>query len=482
MIASAAATPGRPHALWILLILLTTWWVVFDTHVTWLFNDHDDKSVLRAHAWVNAHPEDGMLERLNRHLDEHAEALGQKVYLDYRFRLNVQNVYMLPDWLVLKLERLPLVSAYQSVFLANLIIHLVAVLVLGLVLARVFGGHGLVLLLLMVVGTVVLYPFRLEKSISHHSWFTAYPRGAALTWFFAALVLGVSGWRRGLSGLGVGVGVFICLLMAYLGHSAHFAVLTSATVAALVITLLIRPLAPAALARAHGIGKFLLLFNGFIFVIIVLEMFLFQGILEIRVIPELGPRPWNRLFFHLADLMVVNLTMMAWLKLHLGEERSVFWPVGAEIFFNIFVVLAILMFALKFGIVTRQLQSSALAFAFFEGGQRVSGLVNLLVLLLLVMVGVHHFRWLRPFERFPGLVQVGMVVILPLLSMGEGLFVVDSWASMKNGEILALEPFKGERLEVRISELLQRPGVETYDHMPRYFQAIANEMRERHVK
>lgn len=127
--------------------------------------------------------------------DRLREAWGDGDPLD---RLSYCSSYPLPNALTLALDRLPHATAFQSVFLAHLFLHLAATL-LALAALRVSLGAGLrdlsFALLVSLLPWVTLAPWSFpyaNEFFGWHSWRTSYPRGAAvlLTMVAAAVLVG----------------------------------------------------------------------------------------------------------------------------------------------------------------------------------------------------------------------------------------------------------------------------------------------------
>ncbi len=149
-------------------------------HVAALALNFNDKAVHRAMAYQCVYRDDPRIT------DVIARVHAVWPTGDPVDRIQYCSSYWLPNHLTLLFERLPLYSAFQSVFLAHLTLHLFWLAVVLIVLRRAFGERSP----LLVVGllwtlvpwlTVIDWAFPFANSFfAWHTWRTSYPRGSAI--------------------------------------------------------------------------------------------------------------------------------------------------------------------------------------------------------------------------------------------------------------------------------------------------------------
>jgi hypothetical protein len=227
------SVPAMPATRGFAYILLALGMVVA-AHVSDLSADHDDKGYYRAASYAMRYGNTAMKQDIRTDLIK-------KGYENAALRLSWGSYYVANTYLVALFEKLPIYSAFQTVFLAHLSLHLIALLFLLLTLWLLFGASaGLLfpIFLLSLTSCVFvcdwLFPFA-NHFFSPVTWITCYPRGSATLFVFTALLCFMpQGTSRIPFVARLIMGCFL-LGLSFLCHSAEAEIYGAVLVAALAV-------------------------------------------------------------------------------------------------------------------------------------------------------------------------------------------------------------------------------------------------------
>jgi hypothetical protein len=442
--------------------------------------NYDDFAFYRAASYMTRFPNDPLLKQLNDHFQSKAAQLDPITYARYSVRLNVEIAgnYVAQNILVGILDNLPLYSPYQSVFLAILLLHLVAAVTVFAVLDWRLGAESNVLriaflfslvpFLLFPVGEfsaksirflVFLFPFQ----SSQYSWFVPEVREAALLFFFASLLLWhdiglpVSRAKR----LGLALMLFILCLLSH--RSSAFLFFTPALLLALFYCRC--KYDPLRLAARIGLGRFLVAFN--------LLWMAIAGVVFILFTMFYGRENISYLEVGVFWAVATNLLVYLWLRIRLstGPTEGVLQQAG-DMFVRYLIPFSILTLGANLVRFNDEVLrwTNPVLFFLTEAGYRLIGVCHVLWWMLAGLCVYQERKYLRP-----RILQVGVAVVSVLLCIGMIVrFVQDN--AQRNSDL-----FDRSLLTVQATSLLSRPGVEAYDSETVYYQAVANELRMRNV-
>ena len=161
--------------------------MIFTAHVANLGNDLDDKGYYRAVPYTTHFAHNAITSDI-------LADLTKKGYTTPVERMKWGSYYFANTALVLFFEKLPLYSAFQSVFLAHLTLHLIGLLFLFFIAKYKFRKNGcyvFCLFALSLSSSILvcdwLFPFA-TNFFAPYTWITCYPRGPSVLYFFIALV------------------------------------------------------------------------------------------------------------------------------------------------------------------------------------------------------------------------------------------------------------------------------------------------------
>lgn len=449
--------------------------------------DFDDKSLLRATSYMTRFPNDPLLSKLQEHLQSRSEELGTYRYLRYHVRFgfpNSPNNFMAQNWFVGVLEELPLYSGYQSVFLANLSIHLLAVGAAFLGFGRLFRSDATLFrlcFLLSLSPTILFYPihigylFPFQNMFNNVLWSVSAPRGAALAFFFASLLFWLSIGGSAMS-RAKRIAVALLLLAASIFSHRSMGLLLVGTTLVFAVSYHLLKVDPREMSRRLGFRRFLFLFNGLIAVVAISKLLflLFYGSTEFHVLAPASTPNTTQLVKNILKLafwtVATNLLAFHWLKLRVddnAEDNNVL-RAGDE-FFRYLLPFAIIGIGLNVFHPGRILWWSSLHIP-TEASVRITGLTHIL---WWMVFGI----WLHSklLNRYKQGLQTSIAVVLLLLCVTT---IVQVLLQDNKREAIA-EIFDRGKLTIQSSVLLARPGIEAYADEARYYQAIANELRKK---
>jgi len=462
-------------ALWGVLVFL-----VVMSNVDGATGNYDDFAFYRAASYMSRFPDDPLLEQLYDHFQSKAAQLSPVTYARYSVRLNVKIArnYVAQNILVSILDNLPLYSPYQSVFLAVLLLHLTAAMVVFAVLAWGLGAKGDVLRVafLFSLASFLLFPvgkllarsihfptFLFQFQSNQYFWFMPEVRGAALLFFFASLLLWhdvglpVSRAKR----LGWALVLFIACLLSH--RSSAFLFFTPA----LLLALFYRRCQydPLRLAARIGLGRFLVVFNVLWMAMALVTFSLFTIFY--------GRENVSHLEVGVFWAAAINLLVYLWLRMRLrqGPTEDILQRVGDRLaqYFIPFVILTLGANLVRFDDEALR-WANPILFFLTEAGYRLIGVSHILWWML---AGLYVYQGRK--RVCPRAVQIGVAVVLVLLCIGMVVRFVHDNAQRD------ADPFDRSLLTVRATSLLSRPGTGAYDSETVYYQAVANELRMRNV-
>jgi hypothetical protein len=461
-------------------------------HGQGLLVNFDDQSFYRATSYLSTSPSDPLLAQLRDHLQSRAHELDPYEYERYRLRLELFGNYMLSNWSVRLLENLPLHSAYQSVFVANLTLHLAAASSAFWALGR-FGQlqFSLRMFFLLSLAPSVLFDvfalagwrgYMRELIFPFHNpivlWAATVPRGTSLTFFFAALLLWLDAGDTARPGPRRSGPAILLATLSILAHRSMGLLLLGTGLSFWLVRRLVVG-DPMVIVQRLRVREFLMLLNGLIAMVAVLKLVLLfaYGSAEIHILVPGSPQTAKGLLRSLvgmtAWIAATNLLVWWWLELR-SEERvrsGEALRVG-DGFFMVFVAFGALVLGLNVFQPSVSLWYGPLLYA-TEAGVRLVGVAHIVWWMLLAVCVMTHVAVGRSAVGERGLAaSVLAVAVVAALQLSQ---------SARNGAAVA-EILNGEKLAIRARELLARPGTEAYRDEARYFHAVANEVRARHVE
>ena len=193
----------------------------------------------------------------------------------------------------------------------------------------------------------------------------------------------------------------------------------------------------------------------------------------------LGTPPWQmyiaKTLKMFSWLVFSNTLICLWLKLYSKSKflTSQLIMLG-KFFFKLFFPFAILTIGLQ--IVYPQPDKFVFlspAFIFEQACLRITGFAHILFWLIF---GI--FLYEKYYEKYSKIFCISTYTVLTLLCLSMG---VDFYLQNKNNDILAAV-FRKECLAAHFTERLSLPAQEIYEDKELYFNSIANELRDKHLR
>jgi hypothetical protein len=448
----------------------------------------DDLSVYRANAYISRFPHDPLLDRLTDHLQQSkAELLNW--YPRYQWRLlKSSDDYIAQQVLVRMFENLPLYSAYQSVFLADLCLHMLAVTAVFLAFGTLFGSQSQVLCwtfllsLLPVIfspsfhlgGIGDLFPF---QNISHHVfWYVAVPRGAALTFFFAALLLWLHTNESALSRT-THIGFTLLLVAASLLSHKSMGFLLLGTTLCFELGYRLCGCEPQKIAHRVGFWRFFLLLNGTLVLLAMVKLLclFLAGFTEIGIFTTVSIPSSIRLSKKILKLLswtiATNLLAYCWLKIQQdanGIESSLLR--AGNHCFRYFVPFAIIGIGLNI---------------FHPGEWPMTSTWHIITEASVRIIGLPHILWWMIFgiwlyaklvsRHKKAFLCIPSIIFLACITTVTSMFLEEKQSASIS------DIFNRKNLTIISSELLVLPGIDMYEDEILYFHAIANELKKKNT-
>jgi hypothetical protein len=324
-----------------------------------------------------------------------------------------------------------------------------------------FKSEGTVLRVALIASMVPVF-FKLPG----HYWFTFFPRGPALIFFFCALLLWLDIGPPSLSRFACSMLVLLFLSASVLAHQSMAYLLLFPTLLVWLGCDFFK-LDLLTWAGKWSLAHFLGLFNLAISLVAAMKFMLIKFF-----DPSFALSLTEEQMIILIWLIGVNGLVYFWLK---RRSEVVNWGSDSlqsegDTFFRYFVPFSI--FSVGFNIFqpTENLQWSSLFFA-YEAGHRFFAIVHLLYWLLL---GILIYDYIKSFK--PKALRLSAITISVLMCFGITIRFLQRVTPDRTEGI-----FRQELLMVQMDTVMARSGVKVYSNEVRYFQALANELKARHT-
>jgi hypothetical protein len=337
----------------------------------------------------------------------------------------------------------------------------VASIILIWLLGWLFKPEGTILRVALIASMVLVF-FKLPG----HYWFTLFPRGSALIFFFCALSL----WLD-IGPLSLSKFVRLVLVLLFLGVS----VLAHQSMAYLLLfpTLLLWlgynffKLDLLTWAGTSGRAYFLGLLNLTISLVAAMKLVLIK-VFDPSFAVSLTMEQMTILIW----LIAVNGLIFFWLK---RRSEVVNWggaslQNGGDTLFRYFVPFSIFSIGFNTFQPAENLQWSSLFLA-YEAGHRFFAIVHLLGWMLL---GILIYDYIKGFK--PKTLRLSAITILVLMCAGVTIRFLQTVTPDRTEKI-----FRQELLTVQMDTVMARSGVKVYSNEVLYFQALANDLKARHT-
>ncbi|MBI1883158.1 MAG: hypothetical protein HYS08_03000 [Chlamydiae bacterium] len=451
-------------------------------------NDFDDLSVYRASSYMSLSPKDPLLINLREHLEAHRDQLGEYRYQRYKLRLGTANNYLAQNWLIQLFEKFPLKSPYQSVFFANLFLHLLAGVSLFYVFGRLFLQEEWIVkssfllssspVLFFFLGSLMYYvhtgwmffPFNDNGVL----WYENPSRSIALTFFYAALLLWMKLRDPSVSLFINVVGASALTVASVLSHLSMGLLLIGASVLVCIFWYL-SEFKVENLLRRFTFLRFSLFINGLIILTAFLK-FLFlsiNGITELHILKPGGSYTLKQFVGNSLILLcwciATNLLSYLWLNLRqcqTTKDNSVL-KTGDRLFLY-FLPVAIMSIGLNVFHPSKDVGYFH-SLVVTEGSLRIVGLAHVLWWMVLGIWLSSKYALYR--RALP--IVVSITLLFVCVAMGLQTF------SRCNDPKIISRIFNKDELAIRSDLLLTKPATEVYKNEALYFQAIANQLRSR---
>lgn len=428
-------------------------------YVRMLSGNYDDLSVLRASAYLAENSSHPLQKTLLQDLELQKNWIGEKAYGRYISRLSNPSIYSLQNQFVLLFEKMPMISPYQSVFLANLFIHFITLTLLLIVLAKtpiLTMREWVFCLLISLLPVCLVSPF---SSVMHylpfqreHVWYTTAPRGASLTALLAVFIL----WQTKNS-FSMRSKLLLSLLLLILSFFSHPGGFLFAAI----------PLGVVWLVGKIGLYPFRKMtehISSIKLVLVLVGGMIISGLayaLGMSLLFTLKPTDWS-----------LNLPPFLWFISSL--VLIVIWKKNKNdqnVLINSFMRFFLFIMPIFSGVNMMEITSdqvrwiNPLSFRLIEATERVSGLLHVLFWMIVGGILLGYFK-----EKLLQNWQIPVMSLLLIVFIGSSVWSYRAW--QLHG------PLRDEiMLTTKISDLLVEKGVAAYDDEAVYFQSLANELK-----
>jgi hypothetical protein len=461
--------------------------IIVESHLFGLANPtYIDMSFHRAVAYQYFFPNDDLFIKIQNYLQDYISQNKYFADTEIRYLSNNKGIYIFSSLIVLIFECFPMKSAYQSVYLANVCVSLISIFCLFWASNKTLNSKGVpffAIFLLSASPCILFYPYYLPLftpfAILQFMWNVWAPRGAAIVFFVAFLLFFAS------QNLSKSKKYFFTIVFFVLSLLTHLTIniLLTTIIVSLAIGYKIFKIDFNGMKSRFWFKKIFLVFNIGILLVIGIQMLIYYYLLDIKdfiiVRTVLGTSPWQmyiaKTLKMFSWLISSNILIYLWLKLYSKSKFSTSqFIILGNFFFKLFFPFAILTIGLQ--IVYPRFAGVIFlspVFIFEQTCLRITGFTQLLFWLIL---GI--FLYEKYYEKYSKVFCIATytVLILLCLSMGVNFYLLN-----KNTNIIAAV-FRKDCLTVHFTERLSLPVQEIYGDRELYFNSIANELRDKHLR